>query len=517
MAQVNLDALILRQDFEVQTQGEIALKQSLQITDLERDAFFHSALCKPDFQRETAEWDPNRVVGLIRSFIEGELIPAVILWRNRELVFVIDGSHRLSALIAWTHDDYGDGARSQKFFGHMIPEEQIKVAKRTRQLVEQEFGSYRSHREAIAKPSQYGPDVAARAKRLGTLSLELQWVSGDANKAEDSFIRINQRAEIITPQELELLKTRRKPITIAARAIIRRGTGHKYWFSFEEKQQQKIEALAAELHKMIFEPPLKYPIKTLDLPPGGAVYSAPALRMVWDFINLCIGAPSPEDDQEGTRTIEYLRRCQRVMQLLLSNDPSSLGLHPAVYFYSWTGKQQPILFLTIAELIVDWERSNKLPSFIDLRERFETFLTANRSLLNQVIRKFGTKDSGRSHMRDFYELVLKLLAEGRSPDEVIAELQKQIPYLQPAESPYQGIAPTKYSTQMKSGLVMKELVGQAPRCAICRGFMPVQAISVDHVTRREDGGSAIPENAQVTHPYCNTGYKEMLNADQAKA
>ena len=115
-------------------------------------------------------------------------------------------------------------------------------------------------------------------------------------------------------------------------------------------------------------------------------------------------------------------------------------------------------------------------------------------------------------MRYFYELVLKLLGEGNGPDEVTTELQKQIPYLQPAESPYQGIATTKYSTQMKSGLVMKELVGQAPRCAICGGFMPVQAMSVDHIQRLEDGGVSTPENAQVTHPYCNTGYKERLAA-----
>src|SRR5580704_10113678 len=66
----------------------------------------------PDFQRETTEWDPQRVVGLIQTFIEGDLVPAVILWQNKELLFVIDGSHRLSALTAWVHNDYGDGQLS---------------------------------------------------------------------------------------------------------------------------------------------------------------------------------------------------------------------------------------------------------------------------------------------------------------------------------------------------------------------------------------------------------------------
>src|ERR1700737_457364 len=227
---VNLDALIPREDFDVQLGGSDApVKQSTQISELEAGQFFFGGLRKPDFQRETAEWGPEPVVCFIRSFVNGELIPGVILWQNRELLFVIDGSHRLGALIAWVHDDYGDGERSQRFFNHTIPEEQKKVAERTRALVEKEFGSYKSHKAAMSDPASYGPDVVTRARRLGTLSLQLQWVRGDAAKAEDSFARINQQAAMIAPQELELIKSRRKPNAIAARAIIRRATGHQYW------------------------------------------------------------------------------------------------------------------------------------------------------------------------------------------------------------------------------------------------------------------------------------------------
>ena len=237
---VNLDALIPREDFEVIAEGEDApLKSSLQISDLEQDQFFYRALRKPDFQRETGEWDAKRVVGLIRSFIEDDLIPAVILWKNKDLMFVIDGSHRLSALIAWVHDDYGDGDRSQKFFNYMIPEEQRSIAERTRKTVEQAFGSYKDHKKATTNPDDYGPDIVRRARRFGSLSVSLQWVKGDSKMAEKSFIRINQQAAIITPQELELIQSRKKPNTIAARAIIRRGTGHKYWYGFGDSKQKE--------------------------------------------------------------------------------------------------------------------------------------------------------------------------------------------------------------------------------------------------------------------------------------
>jgi hypothetical protein len=512
---VNLDALIEREDFEVISQGnEAPAKQSIQISDLQEDAFFYGAVRKPDFQRETAEWTPDRVVRLIRTFIEEDLIPGVILWQNKELLFVIDGSHRLSALIAWVQDDYGDGSRSQKFFNYDIPEEQKKVAQRTREMVEREFGSYKNHKEAIANQSAFGPDILARARRFGRLSLQLQWVHGNSVKAEDSFARINQQAATISPQELELIRSRRKPITIAARAIKRRGTGHQYWSSFKEKEQETIKELATELHKLIFNPPLHYPIKGLDLPAGGGVYSSTALRMVYDFIALCVGTPSKEDDEQGQRTIEYLMRCRRVMQMILSNDPSSLGLHPAVYFYSWTGKQQPILFLTIASLIVDAEQSKTLPDFIFRREAFEAFLMGNRPLLNQVIRKFGTKDSGMTHLRRFYDDVLQRIGNGVAVSELVESLRQEsyYSYLQPAESPYDGVTPTRFSTQVKAGFVMRQLLATAPKCMICGGVVPSQAISIDHIQRKADGGTSTVDDAQLTHPYCNTGIKESAHA-----
>jgi hypothetical protein len=243
--------------------------------------------------------------------------------------------------------------------------------------------------------------------------------------------------------------------------------------------------------------------------------------MVYDFINLCVGVPSPEDDEDGRRTIEYLKRCRRVMRLLLSNDASSLGLHPAVYFYSWTGKQQPILFLVVASLIVDLERKRKLPSFIQCRERFENFLMGNRSLINQIIRKFGTKSSGTVHLREFYEKILAVFEEGGGQEDAIGMLKndKEYSYIQPGESPYEITLGKKMSTQVKSGFTMRELLAVAPRCGIsdCNGIIPPQALSVEHKERLQNGGSPGIDNTQLTHPYCNTGYKESLHAKNIKA
>ncbi|HKU74963.1 MAG TPA: hypothetical protein VJR02_13710, partial [Pyrinomonadaceae bacterium] len=75
---INLDALIPREDFEINEGAETPIKSDLQISDLHEDAFFYASLRKPDFQRETLEWDTKRVLGLIRSFINNDLIPGII-------------------------------------------------------------------------------------------------------------------------------------------------------------------------------------------------------------------------------------------------------------------------------------------------------------------------------------------------------------------------------------------------------------------------------------------------------
>jgi Protein of unknown function DUF262 len=104
---VNLDALLPRQDLASPAEASADL-EGLKLSDLEPGLIF-AFLRKPDFQRETANWSPEQVADLIETFVKGNIIPSIILWQSGQRVFVIDGAHRLSALIAWVRDDYGAG------------------------------------------------------------------------------------------------------------------------------------------------------------------------------------------------------------------------------------------------------------------------------------------------------------------------------------------------------------------------------------------------------------------------
>src|ERR1051326_109403 len=132
------------------------------------------SLRKPDFQRVTNHWTPLQVGSLVQCFVEGDLIPSVILWSSPTSVFVIDGGHRLSALRAWIEDDYGDGPLSQSFFGYQINEDQKKAAKETRKLIETEIGPWK-HWQAKNQQSDLPEAERKRVKSLSTRAIPVQW------------------------------------------------------------------------------------------------------------------------------------------------------------------------------------------------------------------------------------------------------------------------------------------------------------------------------------------------------
>src|SRR5271157_4345635 len=114
---VDMDAMIPREDFSVAQETYVLdLIKDFPITNLKDDSPVLKLLRKPDFQRETNHWHPDQVVSLIASFVDGEVIPSLILWKAPRYIFVIDGGHRLSALRAWMENDYGDQKISQEFY-----------------------------------------------------------------------------------------------------------------------------------------------------------------------------------------------------------------------------------------------------------------------------------------------------------------------------------------------------------------------------------------------------------------
>jgi len=513
MGKVNLDALIPRADFEFKedsVQDTTENTDKIKLSDLERKGnFFYPALRKPDFQRETNEWNPNKIKGLIESFVNQDLIPAIIMWNTKgSFTFAIDGAHRLSALIAWVNDDYGDGVISRTFF-ESISDEQKKIADKTRKLIE--FGnkihSYKYYKDALDNPKGIDETIVQKARDLSRHTLQLQWVKGGSKKAEDSFFRINQEAVKISPAELELSKAREKPNGISARAIKNRGMGYKYWSKFTSDIQSEIEKLSKEIYDLIFIPPLKQPIKSIDLLPlAGKSDSAYSLPLVLNFVNIVNklmdkNISDIQNDDEGKITLEYLQRCKKIALKFNSIDTSSLGLHPAIYLYSSDGNYKIVSFYSTIALLLDFENNPELQKqFTGVRKDFEKILLRYDDYISQLVRRYRAGKKGYNHIKDFYLEIIKKLSQKETKASLMKELKER-------EEEKTSKKPKEFSISAKSAVVIKTSLKNALTCKICGGLIDPKPRTIDHKQRKQDDGLGVIDNGQIAHPYCNSTYK----------
>lgn len=517
MAKVDLDAIIQREDFEITGEGynSGATIAAISLRDLEGDTFLFSNLRKPDFQRETNEWDAAKIIEFLKSFLCGDLIPAIILWQSPSpSIFVIDGSHRISALKAWVDDDYGDGVNSKKFYNGRIPEEQIKIADTARKKINKEIGKYSDFKLSMTNPDKVDPRIVESAKRLGVTAIPLQWVVGDATKAEKSFFKINQQPSPINPTELTILKSRKKPNCIAARAIVRSGSGHKYWSAFPLDVQNEIEVLAKEINSILFSPSLNNPVKTLDVPVGGKLYSSQALSLILDFINLVNDtsidfSESLEDDEIGDSTLRFLKKARKIAWRINGQHASSLGMHPIIYFYSREGRHKQASFAAVVSFVMSLEKLSKLDEFIKVRPAFEEFLQKYDYLIQQLFRVHRSATKATPHIKDFYLSVIGELMKGVEVDRAIENLLKTAKYnkILTLQTETSDISSSNFSTERKSAIFIRDAIESAIKCKICGGYLHLNSITFDHIERKEDGGKGAIDNGQVAHPYCNSTFK----------
>lgn len=474
-------------------------------------AWLPKLLRKPDFQRETTQWTSSQIATLIESFLDGELIPAVILWGPKSHIFVIDGGHRLSALLAWVQNDYGDGPQSYQYFGGIIPDAQRILAKKTRNEVENRIGPFSHFANQIAEGGDsIDPKIAGRIGSFVRRGLQVQWIYGDADKAESSFFKINTQGSVLDPIEGRILRNRRKAPAVAARSVVRAATGHQYWSKFDISIQTSIEQKAAAIHKSLFSPEVNTPIKSIDLPVGGAASVTDALDLLINLAEMVDHESRPiekyHDDIDGVETLELLKKLEKTTSNLIGNQAKSLGLHPFVYFYTSKGRHYPPLMMGMFSLVSEKIRNND-------REWFKIFASKKRRIIEETLIEHKTiitllisslasvkRVNGGRNILNYIIDSARNEDDPVTPDAVAAHLG-----LQSRLYSIQSKPGADFSEDAKSSAFLRDALKQALRCPLCNGFLdPSKSISYDHIVRKEDGGVGGEENCQATHPYCNS-------------
>jgi Protein of unknown function DUF262/HNH endonuclease len=519
---VNLDALIAREYFETNSGGKpiaaAAVWKEVGINTLTLDDRL-VVLRKPIFQRETSAWRPETIATFIRSVVENNVVPAIILWRSSKsgFTFIIDGAHRLSALAAWVNDDYGDGKISQAFYGDAISTQQDKLAKETRAIVEEDVGSYEKLKR-YAKFPEEAPTTALRTRATSIYqAITVQPVEGDAVAAEQSYIRINSTAVPISKAELTLIQSRTLPAGIATRALLHAGEGFEYWRHFEEPIRKQIEEEAGIIYNQLIEPINDYPARALDLPAPKRGYSANSMQTILDLVTILnrnpnISRPATAvPDTDGTKTVQHLERVRKATECVFGNKHSgSLALHPALYCYDSRGRFIGKAFIGAIEFVRYLEQTNKVFSFTKHRKGFEEFLIGHPQLMNQIGETQGSGGGrGVPAVVELYKQLLKGLEDAKGTLEIIADIQansglKFLDWSPPADGGGRRFTETATAMAVIKVALEKDI------CPECGGRFYIKDRSRDHKIRLEDGGTGAPSNLELKHPYCNSGYKERL-------
>lgn len=532
---VNLDALIEREDFLAVDGADAGQegKNEISRTDLLQGESFYSTLRKPDFQRETAAWSPEAVCQFIEAFIDGDLIPSVICWQSpSRLSFIIDGAHRLSALIAWLSDDYGAGTKSIKFYNNIITDEQRRVAQETKDLINRRVGAYADYVAESQNPGS-NPKLTIRARALAHSKIPLLWIrKQDSKKAEHAFLTINRSGVQIDATELRILHNRFTPSAVAARVVVRNATGFQYWKGFTPEGRSEFESAGKALYQALYSPPLQAPIRTIELPIAGHGYGSQTLPLVYDIVNIANGLKVV--DASGTRvkvpkkkaqddaatepqkvdedqSLDVIRQTQQLARMLTGTHPSSLGLHPAIYFYALDGKHQPTAVMAVAAMVKEFEAADRLLDFCAVRASFEAFLKEHKMFINQLTTFHGSMAKGYRQVKDYLVFVFDCFLAGDSADSVTDKLRKHDKYQRLVKSkPVLSARAKSFSQELKTWAFLKDALAQSSECYLCHAAMDNKSMQLDHKKDKKDGGVASGDNAAWTHPYCNSTYKDYL-------
>jgi Protein of unknown function DUF262/HNH endonuclease len=509
-APANLDAFLRREDFFAESDTNKSQQEEFSeigLTDLKET--FLGMMRKPDFQRTTAAWDPRRVMQFIKSFSEGDLIPGLIFWNSPTTgnILVVDGAHRISALMAWIHDDYGDKRISQEFLGFQQNKEQSDAAKTTRKLIDSKVGPFAAIWGALENPNakQRYKELAPNVKKR---RLPVQWVRGDAEKVTESFFRINLQGVQLDKTEQKLIRGRMEPNAISTRAIVQCGEGHHYWKDFAEADATKTVERAKEIHKLLFSPPLEHPVKTLHLPIGGKAYAGTAMEVTLELVEFANRKPA--FGAVGPVTVDTLQKTWRILSKINGMDSACLGLHPAVYFYSHaTGKHQPSALMAVVKCICEMS-DQQIENFTLVRKQFEDFLIANARILGDAIGRRGSRGRAVPTLIDYYNLVFAELSSGSAESQIYKAMlnnHRLAPFS--VKLPDFNEYGPNFSAEVKSFALITDALTGAPICKICGARYHPDSVNIDHVKTKEEGGTGSPDNARATHVYCNANRKRL--------
>jgi hypothetical protein len=282
---------------------------------------------------------------------------------------------------------------------------------------------------------------------------------------------------------------------------------------------------ARSIYSALYRPPLQTPPRSEELPVAGHGYGSQTLPLIFDLVNIANGLPVEDAGKnkkkylipqghskpEEEPTVTTIKETERLVRRITGKHPSSLGLHPGVYFYATNFRHQPTAVLAVAQLIRDLELRNGFLEFTDHRAAFEEFLINHKMYINQLTIKHGSMVKGFMPIRDYYHFVLDRIRNGRTEAEIESDLGSDPKYQTLVkERPTPSKKAKEFSQEAKNAKLLNDVLQKAFVCPLCRARIDKKAMQLDHVIEKSKGGAADIDNSEWSHPFCNSTYKGEL-------
>jgi hypothetical protein len=541
--------------------------KNLRYKDLSEDGWI-TQIRKPDFQRETNAWTPEDCVVFLDTAVFGKIIPSIILWASPDngFTYVLDGAHRLSVLRAWMIDDWGD--RAGEYY-HRRDMERIREAARiTRELVRSRIGLFSEFENANIEftklaDENHAPRLKMSEKRYnqsqfytiitrGLAVLTAQWVRGDYDAAEQSFLRINKRGQALDPWEATLIEYRHSSYARCIMSIATGGESGHYWpVPTKDTPPELIKELnafgerASKIYNRLFVPTYRHPITDLSLPFMIAPEYFQKHKYLLEVLPLIteqaiaiteekqIERLNKDNDKSAEDVIGnaavLLKSIESGLDHMISESPTSrsLSLVPLFYWYSLNGKFIRALFYGFVFWLLSGDeeeiQARKIVLSIN-RDRFESILFEYKAELTPSLQlKAGAGLKGVSKFAEFFQALLELLNE--NTNKTAEELDHQIGDLIYSKGLLYGKQSGKkkgqrYSDQDKTTMNIREMFANSIRCHICGGVVDLKQ-NLEYYTLREYTARSVyqlvdPDTSGPIHPFCKEYAKIILQGKHGR-
>jgi hypothetical protein len=526
-------------------------------------------LRKPDFQRATRAWTPEDCVSLLDSLVNEQTIPSIIMWSSPDngLDYILDGGHRVSAVLAWLRDDWGGNLTPDEY---RDDEEKAAIeiaARKVRNLVDATVGNVGEYIEAEQLLSQI---VRAGGKPLdemtekafrralfygdllkGNIWFHILWVRGDYEKAEQSFIKINKSGKQLTPWERRLIENRNSSFARAVMSVANISSARHYWpqqipdssTSDVASDVEQILAGVTSLHQELFKPPYKRQVRTLEQPLLiSETYNRP--YYIAEFLTVVAGGRGQEAEtdklisagrdasplaivQEG---LKLITDAEDALDHIVTASPKSLALPPAVYLYTSGGRYvRSLLYGLLYWLLAgdEAEVRQRKRVFCAYRASFErVFIGHKDEFVGNISRRSGSGAEITTQTARYFNGILDLVArhKGDTTSEAFGidfgEFIDRLLKKRASRSQSNGVANSTvgksrtFTPAQQSMVYLREMLRTPITCGLCGGILDITGpVQHDHVQPFGQGGKTIPDNDRLTHLFCNN-YREEIEAVQ---